>query len=256
MGRWTDCHPALANDDAQEMCHCPALALSATSVFHQSTNGRKMGSCMTNRAHKVGWIVWGLLGITVLAIVVAFIRERSRSSGDAAKYRVLFPVRPFSLTNQLGRLVDIATLRGQVWVADIVFTSCAGPCPRMTGLMSELQAGIGTNEPVRFVTLTTDPEHDTPAVLARYGERYRADPARWWLLTGAKSQIKDAAVDSLKFTALEKDPAQRESDTDLFIHSTIFVVVDKRGNARAVCETDQAGAREEILNAIRALAAE
>jgi cytochrome oxidase Cu insertion factor (SCO1/SenC/PrrC family) len=211
---------------------------------------------MTNRSQKVGWIVWGLLAVTVLAILVAFIRERSRSGDHAAKYPVLFPVRSFALTNQLGRVVDTTSLRGQVWVADIIFTSCAGPCPRMTGLMSELQAAIRTNEPVRFVTLTTDPEHDTPAVLARYGQHYRADPDRWWFLTGSKPQIKEAAVASLKFTALEKDPSQRESDSDLFIHSTIFVVVDKRGNARGVFETDQDGARENILEAIRALVAE
>jgi protein SCO1/2 len=126
----------------------------------------------------------------------------------------------------------------------------------MTDLMSELQASVGTNEPVRFVTFTTDPEHDTPAVLARYGQQHRADPARWWFLTGSKPQIKDAAVGGLKFTALEKDPSQRESDADLFIHSTIFVVVDKHGNARAIFETDQTGARESILKAIRVLVAE
>ena len=211
---------------------------------------------MTQRSQKVGWIVWSALALTVLAILVAFVRERSRSGGNASKYPVLFAVRPFALTNQLGRVADTSNLLGHVWVADIIFTSCAGPCPRMTALMSELQGAVGPGEPVRFVTLTTDPEHDTPAVLARYGQQHQADPARWWLLTGSKPQIKDAAVAGLKFTALEKDPAQRESDSDLFIHSTIFVVVDKRGNARAVFETDQPGARENLVNTIRALVAE
>lgn len=122
--------------------------------------------------------------------------------------------------------------------------------------MSDLQAAIRPADPVRFVTLTTDPEHDTPAVLERYARQHGADPGRWFFLTGSKPQIKQAAVAGLKFTALEKDPSQRESDTDLFIHSTIFVVVDKRGNARAVFETDEPGARERILTAVRALAAE
>ena len=208
---------------------------------------------MTNRSQKIGWIVWTVLAVTALAILLAFIRERTRAGGKNSPYPVLFAVRPFALTNQLGHITGTTNLLGHVWVADIVFTSCAGPCPRMTALMSELHQSVPPAEPVRFVTLTTDPEHDTPAVLERYGRQHRADPARWLFLTGSKSQIKDAAVAGLKFTALEKEPSQQESENDLFIHSTIFVVVDKRGNARAVFETDQAGVKGNILTAIRAL---
>ena len=208
---------------------------------------------MTNRSKKIGWIVWTVLAVTALAILLAFIRERTHAGGKNSPYPVLFAVRPFALTNQLGHVTGTTNLLGHVWVADIVFTSCAGPCPRMTTLMSELHKSVPPTEPVRFVTLTTDPEHDTPAVLERYGRQHSADPARWLFLTGSKSQIKDAAVAGLKFTALEKEPSQQESDSDLFIHSTIFVVVDKRGDARAVFETDQTGVKEEILTAIRAL---
>jgi cytochrome oxidase Cu insertion factor (SCO1/SenC/PrrC family) len=212
---------------------------------------------MNQRSRKVEWIVWSVLGVTALAILVAFIRQRMQpDSQKSGQYPVLFSVRPFVLTNQHGHLFGTEDLRGRAWLADIVFTSCAGPCPRMTSLMSGIQHAISPAEPIRFVTLTTDPEHDTPAVLARYGRQNRADPERWFFLTGSKSQIKEAAVTGLKFTALEKDPAQKESDTDLFIHSTIFVAIDKRGNARAIFETDQPDAREKILTAIRALARE
>jgi protein SCO1/2 len=200
-------------------------------------------------------VVWGVLALIVIGITVAFIRERW--SGPAARpLPVLFPVSPFRLTNQLGQPVATDDLRGQVWVADIIFTACPGPCPRMTALMAELQAGADRAWPVRFISLTTDPERDTPSVLGRYGARYGADPSRWYFLTGTKPQIKQAAVDSLKFTSLEKDPAQRESADDLFVHSTIFVVVDKAGRVRAVFEMNAPGVRENILSTLRALVRE
>lgn len=198
--------------------------------------------------------VWGLLGLTVLVIVAAYVRERLQ--GSTQRLPALFPVAPFQLTDQTGKRLDSRDLAGKVWVADVIFTTCAGPCPRMTTMMAELQTAFGPKSPVHFVSITTDPERDTPEVLARYAKRYAADTARWHFLTGSPTEIKIAAVDGLKFTALPKDPAQRESATDLFIHSTIFVVVDKRGWARGSFEIDEPGVRERIVAAIHSLVKE
>jgi protein SCO1/2 len=192
---------------------------------------------MNKPARSVEWLVWGGLGLTMAAIVVAFIvsqvRQHSRPRLD-----VLFQVPDFTLTNQAGGPFGLADLRGKVWIADIVFTRCGGPCPRMTQRMSELQAAIPADKPVRFVTLTTDPEFDTPAVLNRYSHRFNAQPERWHFLTGTKQQIADMAVHGLKLTALDKELAKMENPNDLFIHSTIFLLVDKQGRVRAVVETE------------------
>lgn len=201
------------------------------------------------------WIVWGGLALTVALIGTAFFRERL-AAGRAAVLPVLFEVAPFALTNQAGRLVATEELRGKVWLADVIFTRCAGPCPRMSGLMADLQKAVPGTAPVRFVSLTTDPEHDTPEVLARYARRFGADLSRWQFLTGTAGQVKQAAVTSLKFTALPKDEGKQESSTDLFIHSTVFVLVDKRGQVRGVFEADDPGARERILSAVELLVAE
>ena len=203
-------------------------------------------------ARRIQWIVWGTLGLIMAAIVVAYWREQATLSAARGLPR-LFPVPSFTLTNQQGRPFSSEHLRGRVWLADIIFTRCAGPCPKMTGLVSELHQAIGAGSPASFVTLTTDPEFDTPEVLARYARRFQADPARWHFLTGSKAQIQDLAVNGLKLTALEKEEARRESPADLFIHSTIFVVVDKRGYVRAIIESDQPGARERTLSILRGL---
>jgi cytochrome oxidase Cu insertion factor (SCO1/SenC/PrrC family) len=91
------------------------------------------------------------------------------------------------------------------------------------------------------VTLTTDPEFDTPAVLKTYGERFGADPGRWLFLTGPKAEVSRLGVDSLKLAAVEKKPEERETPSDLFIHATLFVLVDKQGRIRGFYETTGEG---------------
>lgn len=193
----------------------------------------------------VEWAVWGGIVFVVLAIVAAYVRERQRA--PATKLPVISQVADFTLTNQLDRPVRLADLRGQVWVADIIFTRCPGPCATMTRRMSELQAALPTNAPVKLVSLTTDPAHDTPRVLASYAGRFGADANRWQFLTGPKADLVKLAVNSLKLTVLDTEEAKRTSPNDLFIHSTIFVVVDKQGRLRAVFESlDNVLGEEEV----------
>jgi len=188
---------------------------------------------------KTTWAVWSVIGVTVAAIVAAFIVTEVRRDRTAAP-PVLFEVPPFTLTNQAGVPFDTAILRGHVWLVDIVFTRCPGPCARMTRRMAELQAALPPATGVRFVTLTTDPLYDTPAILASYARSFGADPARWNFLTGTKAQIGFAATNCLKLTALDKEAGKMESPNDLFIHSTILVVVDKKLRVRGVIETEPA----------------
>lgn len=194
---------------------------------------------MNKPAKPVEWMVWGGLGLT-LAIIISLAVWKEVGKARGPRLPVLFQVPPFTLTNQQGRVFNSDELRGKVWLADIIFTHCAGPCPRMTQRMAELQAAVSTDKKVRFISLTTDPENDTPAVLATYAKRFGASPDRWQFLTGSKQQIADVAVRGLKLTTLPKDVAKMENPNDLFIHSTILVVIDKRGRARASIETEPA----------------
>ena len=205
------------------------------------------------------WLVWGGLAVVMAGILAAFLLRRDQGRGGLAGsgppevLPVLFSIPDFALTNQAGRVVTQSELRGRVWLADIIFTQCAGPCPEMTRRMAELQTALPAAMPVRFVTLTTDPVHDTPAVLAAYARRFGAQAGRWEFLTGTKRQIAELAVKGLKLTALDKEPAQRENADDLFIHSTQFVLVDGRGQARAVFESDDPGMESKVTTAVNRL---
>jgi protein SCO1/2 len=128
----------------------------------------------------------------------------------------------------------------------------------MTRQMASVQAALPKNSHAKLISLTTDPEFDSPEVLKRYGEKFGSDFARWRFLTGTKLEIAALAGDSLKLTALEKKPEERTSADDLFIHSTIFVLVDKQARLRGAFETGGDGiewtnVQPAIISAIRQL---
>ncbi len=222
---------------------------------------------MGNSSKSLQVIVWGAMGVTMVAIVVAFVLKERKSTvtdvdgvelkqvsgGAGGPPPVLFPVSDFALTNQAGAVITRSNLLGKVWLADIIFTRCAGPCPEMTRRMAELQSAIPPQAPVAFVTLTTDPLFDTPKVMQAYSRRFGAQPGRWHFLTGTPRQIADLAVQGLKLTVVDKEESKQVDPNDLFIHSTIFVVVDKRGQARAVLESDELALKVKALDLIQQL---
>ena len=96
----------------------------------------------------------------------------------------------FKLTDQNNAPFDSAsTLKGHVWVADFMFTSCPGPCPRMSSQMRQVQTAL-TSTGVRLVSYTIDPDHDTPRVLANYASNYHAQDGVWYFLTGPVETLR------------------------------------------------------------------
>ena len=217
---------------------------------------------MNPQARRFEFLIWIGVVVTLLILLLTYLLAQLRLRETLGKpLPVLGQVQDFRLTNQFGQAVTLADLQGRVWVADIIFTRCAGPCPRMTRQMKEIQQALPAISQARLVTLTTDADFDTPPVLKAYAEKFGADTNRWVFLTGDKRQIANLAIDSLKLTAIEKKPEERQTPEDLFVHSTIFVVVDKLGRLRGVFETDGEGvspvqARSRILAAVKRLEAE
>jgi protein SCO1/2 len=105
----------------------------------------------------------------------------------------------FSLTDQDGRPLTSEALRGQIVLYSFTYTGCQAPCESPRGLLRELQAELGNGDlagaPVRLVTVTIDPERDTPAVLRRFGEQAGADFARWTFATGDPGRVRPLVID-------------------------------------------------------------
>lgn len=188
------------------------------------------------RALWVGMAVFfGLLGLAYMLSLAEF------QSARRSALPVLNQITDFTLTNQDGRVATLADLTNRVWVADIIFTRCAASCPIMTRQMRQLQDALPSASPARLVTLTTDPDYDSPAILRRYAQHYGANSDRWLFLTGSKAQLANLAGTSLKLGSTPVAPANQKSPVDLFIHSTIFVAVDKHTRLRAIFETEGDG---------------
>ena len=199
---------------------------------------------MDDRFQKTLWaaLVAALVGI----VAIYFFTE-----GRKAPSPVIGQVGPFILTNQLGRPVSRADLKGRVSVANVVFSRCPTQCPKLMQQMARVQAAAGPG--VRLLTLTADPGHDTPEALRRYGQRFGVDEVKWWLLTGDKAELYRFATEDLKFNLLENAGPTPVPLADLFIHSTDFAVLDKAGRLRAVVHGEEPDAGAKIAAHVRQL---
>jgi protein SCO1/2 len=203
------------------------------------------------------WIGIVLL-LVVLCLAYALSLMELNHTHRPAALPVIGPVAGFTLTNQDGQITTLADLTNRVWIADIIFTRCAGSCPIMSKQMESLQGALSPASRVRLVTLTTDPDFDTPPVLKKYGERYGANSNRWTFLTGSKAEIAGLAGISLKLSAVPVKPEDRQNPADLFIHSTIFVIVDQHARLRGTFETqgdgvDWTNVQPRIIETVRQL---
>src|SRR5712672_1749970 len=100
---------------------------------------------------------------------------------------VVGPAPEFALTTQSGQRISLTDLRGNVLAVTFIYATCKDTCPILTAKMVTLQHRLGADfgPRVRFVSVTVEPEVDTPTVLKAYAERFGADPAGWSFLTGS-----------------------------------------------------------------------
>jgi protein SCO1 len=124
---------------------------------------------------------------------------------DAAAIGLAVP--EFRLIDHSGRERTHEIFEGRITILDFIFTHCPFACPMMTGSMSELSDKL-KGSGVQLVSISVDPDNDTPEQLLAYAARYQADLSRWTFLTGDKETIHRMVMDSLKF-ALQIDESQQ-----------------------------------------------
>lgn len=158
--------------------------------------------------------------------------------------RVLGRVADFRLVDSDGSAFGTAELGGRVWVANFVFTRCPTICPSFMERMAEVRHRTrNLGDAFRLVTLTVDPENDTPERMAEYGRRFRVSPRRWHLLTGPEVDVRRVVVDTMKIAMGREDTDRgRAMDpvTGIF-HGTKFVLVDARSRIRGYYDPTDEG---------------
>ena len=155
-----------------------------------------------------------------MGVVILFVFNRSRHKNGPLPE--LGAVPEFTLMDQRGRGFSESHLRGKVWIADFIFTRCAGPCPLMTQQLMNIAQDLAAEPDIRFVSFSVDPDYDTPKVLGEYADKFLADANRWFFLTGTRTWIYDLAIKHFHLAA----GGLAEEGSGHILHSTKFVLVD------------------------------
>jgi protein SCO1/2 len=161
----------------------------------------------------------------------------------------------FKLEDSAGQPFGTAQLDGRVWVADFIFTTCPEICPRMSEDMSRLQTWVvnrALDDRVRLVSVSVDPDRDTPEKLRAYAHQYHARPGTWTFATGSQQAIEDAVVRGFKI-AVSREKDDRE-DSFAIVHGTKFVLVDSKREIRGYYDASDPASMSNLRDHLAALA--
>ena len=201
-------------------------------------------SATMNRVPVRSGIVWKVILILIPLVTLGALLWLRNIEVSALRHRTVSSygtVPSFQLTNQNGQSFGSAQLTGKIWIADFIYTTCPGPCPMISGRMSELQKPLEKTD-VHLVSFSVDPDKDTPSVLRGYAEKLQAEPGRWDFLTGAKSAIYKLSHDDFKLAVSDGSGEQ-----GIPVHSTRIVLVDRHGQIRGYYDATEPEAITKLL---------
>lgn len=188
--------------------------------------------------------LWGLLAACLLAVAVGALFGRRWAGLEGEAPAPLGALPAFRLTGSDGRTVSLGDLAGRPWVADLIFTRCGGTCPRLTSAMRRLGPELAPR--VRRVSISVDPAHDTPEVLARYAATFGITDPDWLFLTGPREEVLRLCREGFRLAVDDAPAPGTTSAEEPILHSTRFVLVDARGRVRGYYD----GLSEEGLRAL------
>jgi protein SCO1 len=155
----------------------------------------------------------------------------------------------FSLTERSGKRIGLSELRGTIWIADFIYTNCEDTCPLQSAEMAKLQDELSAQKAVKLLSFSVDPAKDTPSVLSRYADRYKADADRWLFLTGAPEEIQNLVQNGFRLSA-----ATTSSDAGVILHSPRFVLIDRQAQIRGYYDSRDKEALERLRRDVAILA--
>lgn len=163
------------------------------------------------------------LTIVSLAVLALIVTHEARGG---ERLPVIGPAPPFTLISQDNAPVALADLRGKVVAVTFIYTGCPDICPLLTQKMVDVQDELGAvfGAKIAFVSISLDPEHDTPEVLKDYAQFWGAKPAGWSFLTGSLDAVRDVTRHYGVFFVKKEDGSVE--------HSQLTTLVDSDGQMR------------------------
>ncbi len=194
--------------------------------------------------------------VLIAACAAVFIRFRLAPRPLPRALPDLGAAPAFRLTERSGQAFSSEQLAGKYWVADFIFTSCAGSCPAMSTQMRDLQQSFSKAGQVLLVSFSVDPTHDTPEQLRGYADGYMAQSDRWFFLGGSEGEVAALARNGFKLAAGEANDANDPSvvaGAPAIVHSQRFVLVDPAGRIRGYYDGTRSDTVQQIIADVRAL---
>ena len=194
-----------------------------------------------------------LFASVIFVIVSTFVAVSKSSSSPLASLPIYGSLEPFELKDQENRSVTRETLKGAVHVINFIFTSCSETCPLLTRQMAKIARRTEALGPkVKLISISVNPEHDTPWRLKTYGMEHGADFSRWSFLTGSLDAIRRVVGKS--FMTAMKLPSDA---TDLMeiVHGENFVLIDEAARIRAFRRAENDSQVGVIVDNVRQLVA-
>jgi protein SCO1 len=184
---------------------------SATKTRGRDETREATGVHMNGTRRRARWR-WAALAVLLTAaayVAVPAFRGQTQAPSTASPALAALDdygrVPEFALVERSGRPVARGDLLGRVWVATFIYTECPDTCPTQSLELARLQTEFADAADLRLVSITVDPEHDRPEVLARYAEGLGAHPERWLFLTGDRQEIYCLATQGFRLAVV--DPA-------------------------------------------------
>lgn len=207
---------------------------------------------MNARTRTTG-ILLGLLALGVAGLGAA-LAVRLQGAGRTAPAPAYWEAPAFALTDQTGATLAREDLAGTVWLASFIYTNCPDFCPLITRRMARLRDALAADGllggRVRLLSITVDPERDTPEVLRAYATGFGAeDPREWAFLTGAPDAVRSVVVDGFKLPVL---PPMRPGDHTV-AHSDRIALVDAAGRVRGLYSATDPAEQGRLDRELRAL---
>ncbi len=196
----------------------------------------------------------GMLVVFVLAVVPAIFMPTLMCRQEDPKLPDLGEVPAFKLTDERGYEFTEEALRGHPTIVDFVFTRCDSICPVVSGRMQRLQEKTGDRKAsaIKLLSISIDPEYDTPPRLAEYAKRYDADVTRWRFVTGPKAKIEDLVTTGF-MTNMDRE-GNTPSGAPAIVHRGYFLLVDADLRIRGIYESDDQQRLDELVHHARFLA--
>lgn len=177
---------------------------------------------------KKTWLYFGIFGVLLAGFYIGLL---TTTEFGQEKLPILSNVRPFSFTNQDGRIVTEKEIAGKVVIVEYFFTTCKGICPKMNKNMQAIYAIFKDVPDFVILSHTVDPETDTVERMKQYSDSIGGSSRNWWFLTGTKENLYRSARESYM---LDNEENSSKNISEQFIHTQFFAIVDRNGRVRGI----------------------